>query len=233
MRVLAFALAALGSTDLAAQSATGTVPADQVDLRRRFMLELPAGWRALQPDEGRALRERQVAMPSELLTPAPPQVLIFGPVEAWQRGEFDGRALVVVETEGEPEVDDAGVTNVRAHWVAQGEARVRLGAVTAGTMGPDKHPALLSEREQLAGDWRGSRFEAYVPTAGVTLVFSLGWPTDDRTAGAAAWTKLAASAKFARQPRGPTQLGSKLFWAAVAGLVIGAVLHTLRKRASA
>lgn len=232
MRALAFALAALCAAAPAAQSATGTVPADQVDPRRRFMLELPAGWRALQPDEGRALRERKVAMPSELLTPAPPQVLIFGPVEAWQRGEFDGRALVVVETEGEPEVNDAGVTNVRAHWVAQGEA-VKLGAVTAGTIGPDQHPALLSERDQLAGEWRGARFEAYVPTAGVTLVLSLGWPTEDRAAGAAAWAKLAASAKFARQPRGPTQLGSKLFWAALAGLLIGAVLHTLRKRASA
>lgn len=207
-----------------------TTPPDQVDPRRRFMIELPSGWRALAPDEARTLRERKAALPTDLLEPAPPQLLVFGAVDAWLRGEFDGRALVVAEKEGEPPIDAEGAGMVRNHFASLGATTVKVVETRAGTIGPDQHPALLGEFEWASGTWPGARFEAYAPTAGTTLVFSLGWPAADHAAGKSTFAKLIGSAKFARKPRGPTGLGSKLFWAALAGLAIGALLHTMRKR---
>ncbi len=220
----------LGS--LAAQ--TATAPQEWMDVRRRFAMTLPEGWRAMTPDEGRSLAANpERRLPPELAEPAPPQVQVFGNVDAWLASGFDGRGLVVVEQAGEPDVGPAGVEAIRAHWraqVAEGMPDYAVEAIDPGTVGADAHPAILARLKATAGDSTWLRLDAYVPTAGDTLIFGLRWPATAAVEGAAAWARLTGSLKLARKARGTAELGNRLFWAVLVGVGIGVVLNLVRKR---
>lgn len=235
MRTAASTLLLLGS--LAAQAAS--TPEEWMDPRRRFAVTLPEGWRALTPDEGRMLAaspERR--LPLELAEPAPPHVLVFGAVDRWLASGFDGQGLVVAEQPGEPELGPAGVDAIAAHWegTAEGPApRYTVEAIELGAVGAEAHPAILARLRATDGSASWLRFDAYVPTAGDTLIFGLRQPAsasreDAAAEGAAVWARIVATIKISRAARGNAELGNRLLWAVLLGLGVGLILHTVRKR---
>lgn len=240
MRTAACTLLLLGS--LAAQAANA--PEEWMDPRRRFAVTLPEGWRALTPDEGRTLAaSTDRRLPLEFAEPAPPHVLVFGAVDRWLASGFDGQGLVVAEQPGEPEMGPAGVAAIRAHWEGTADdqgPRYVVEAIELGAVGAEAHPAILARLRATDGSASWLRFDAYVPTAGDTLIFGLRWPApvsrEDAAAegaateGAAAWARLAATIKISRAARGNAELGGRLLWAVLLGLGVGLILHTVRKR---
>jgi len=203
-----------------------------VDAGARFAFALPAGWRQLTPDEGRQLERDAVVMPAEIERPEPPNHLVFGPVERWLAGSFDGRTLSVDEIEGEPEVGPSGIAGIAAHWAQQPGEGVVIERLEVGSVGSPPHPALLGRFRVGAGPAAAARFEAYVPAGGRTYRFALAWPFADAPAGEAAFAQLSSSIAMASKPRGPTTLGSKLLWAGALGLLAGVALHVLRRARS-
>lgn len=226
---------------LGAQTPTGAARPESaspqpawVDDSGRFAVALPVDWRPLTPDEGRLLQARaNPAIPDDILAPEPPRYLVFGPVDQWLAGSFDGRVLTMVELDGEPEVGPNGIAGIEEHWrtmSAQGTP-VATESLEVGSVGRDAHPALLGRFRVGSGSAQRARFDAYVPAGGQTYSFALTWPTDDIPAGAAAFERLRASLAMAAKPRGPSNFGSKILWAGLLGLGIGVVLHGIRKRA--
>lgn len=200
----------------------------------RFAFQPPPGWRTLTPDEGRLLRARgDIAIPDEFVQPEPPRYLVFGPIEQWLAGTFDGRVLTVLEIDGEPEVGPSGVAGIKAHWqgMAAHGIRVSTERLEVGAVGKDAHPALLGKFRVDSGGRRHARFDAYVPSGGGTFTFALTWPEDDLSAGEATFAAVQSSIAMASTARGSVNLGSKLLWAGLLGLGIGVVLHSVRKRA--
>lgn len=235
MRTAACTLLLLGS--LAAQAASE--PEQWMDPRRRFAVTLPEGWRALTPDEGRTLAATtDRRLPLEFAEPAPPHVLVFGAVDRWLATGFDGQGLVVAEQAGEPEMGPTGIAAIRAHWegTAEGPApHHTVDAIELGAVGAEAHPAILARLRATDGSGSWLRFDAYVPTAGDTLIFGLRWPAavsreDAGAEGAAAWARLIATIKISRAARGNAELGGRLLWAVLLGLGVGLILHTVRKR---
>ncbi|HLU38564.1 MAG TPA: hypothetical protein VK081_04215 [Planctomycetota bacterium] len=213
----------------AAQRAPGFI-----DPRGQFAFDPPPGWRALTPDEGRILKARaEPAIPEHLLTPHPPRLHVFGPIDRWLAGEFDGRALTVLEQDGEPDLDETGIAGIRGHFEElsrRGPQRFTFANLSVGAVGKGAHPAILGELVVEEGATRSIQFHAYVPSGGDTFVFALAWPTADRDAGAAAFAALCDGLRVAARPRGAVKLGGKLLWAALFGLAVGVTLHALRKR---
>jgi hypothetical protein len=239
---LAGATALVGQTD---QGAPGTGAPSKpapgyVDPAGRFAFDPPAGWRQLTPDEGRTLRGSSASIPNDLLEPQPPHLVTLGDVDQWLRGAFDGKALTVAVVEGEPDLDEAGLAAVRAHFAglsARGDVRYVVESLTRSAIGKAQAPAIMATL-LVTGAGTGAsgphlRLDAYVPTAGKTLSLALTWPHAQRQASEAAWAALCASVQLAGPARGPVRLGSKLLWAALLGVCIGAALHMLRKRSTA
>lgn len=229
LTVAAGSVRAQAPTSQATRSAPG-----YVDPRGRFALDPPLGWRTLTPDEGRSLRSRGGGgVPAELLDPQPPHVVTLGNVERWLAGEFDGRALSVAVVDGEPDLDEAGLAALRSHFAAlsaRGAERYTIEKLTQASVGAGKCSALLANLLITDASTTRLRFDAYVPTAGETVTLALTWPVAQREAAEAAFRDLCASLQIGAPARGPGRLGSKLLWAALLGLCIGTVLHTLRKR---
>src|SRR5690606_37461579 len=120
-------------------------PPRWVDDLSRFAFAPPSGWRTLTPDEGRTLSSRPGSrVPSELREPQPPRFLVFGAIDAWLNGDYDGRALTVLELDGEVDVGPEGIAAIAKHWSAQsidGRA-VQPERIEASTVGRDGHPAV-------------------------------------------------------------------------------------------
>jgi hypothetical protein len=136
----------------------------------------------------------------------------------------------VLQQDGEPDLDAAELDRIRAHYAnlsARGPERYAVADLRLDSVGSE-HPAVLAEVRLGGGD--RTRFDAYVPSGGSTFIFALSWPSPDRANGKDAFAAMCRSLKLASRPRGPARLGSRLLWAAVLGLGIGVVLHTLRKR---
>ncbi|MEZ5967340.1 MAG: hypothetical protein R3F56_26115 [Planctomycetota bacterium] len=188
----------------------------------------------MTPDEGRSLRAGgRTQVPAEFLEPEPPRYLVFGPIDRWLAGTFDGRALTLAESDGEPDVGPSGIADVKAHWesVTQRGTTVVVERLEVGSVGTEAHPALLGRLRVGAGTDAHTRFDAYVPSGGQTYCFALTWPAADAAAGEAEFTAMCRSIGMASKARGPVHFGSKLLWAALFGLGIGVVLHSVRKRA--
>ncbi len=207
---------------------------DYIDPAGRFALDPPSGWRTLTPDEGRTLRGRGDKIPPELLEPEPPRLVTLGAIDQWLAGTFDGKALSIVVIDGEPQMDEAGLAAVRTHYATlttRGPDRYTLADLSLSTVGTAKYPAVVATVAiDAAGAATRLRFDAYVPSGGETLSFTLSWPDSDRAGGETAFGALCTSLQVGVPARGSTKLGSKLLWAALLGLCIGVALHALRKR---
>ena len=226
---------AAGAAHAQAPTSQATKPTPgYVDPRGRFAVDPPRGWRTLTPDEGRSLRSRGGGgVPVELLDPQPPHVVTLGSVDRWLAGEFDGKALSVAVVDGEPDLDEAGLAALRNHFdslSARGAERYAIEKLTLSSVSAGKCSALLANLVITDAGKTRLRFDAYVPTAGETVTLALTWPVAQREGAEAAFGDLCASVQIGAPARGPSRLGSKLLWAALLGLCIGTVLHTLRKR---
>jgi hypothetical protein len=215
----------------------GRVPTAQVetvDMRQRFAVTLPAGWRALTPAEAASItRDHPGLLPADAALPQPPVFMPYGPVDDWLAGRFDGRWLAFGELDGEPEMSAAGVRAFAEHWTRVGQqqgARVKVVRLGLATAGRDRHPIVESVVEIAPkGAAPELRLEAFAPSAGKLLVFSVRARPDDPGA-AALFADLLASLKIARPPRGPSRMMPRLIWAAAIGVGVGLILHMIRRR---
>ena len=236
MRVALCVGAVLASFAAAQPTPTASKPEPgYFDPQGRFALDPPRAWRALTPDEARTLRASSGGkIPTDLLDPQPPRVVVFGAIDRWLAGAFDGQALSIVLLDGEPELDEGGLASIRTHFQqlsSRGVEKYALENLTIASVGSGKHPAALATLA-ISGGGAGARlrFDAYVPTGGDTLSVALTTPSADRVAAEAMFRAVSDSLRVGAPARGANKLGGKLFWAALLGVLIGVALHQIKRR---
>ena len=203
-----------------------------------FELQLPAGWRQLAPNEARALAD-QPGVPSELTYVEPRQFYAVGPVEAWQRGDFGGPWLWVVEQNNEWQVEGDVAARLAQMWREKGEgngirhdlrdvkqepvgtqARAAITAIRASTPPP---PAIAT-----------TSLDAHAPSGGQQISLSFVCPTTEWSRWEPEFRRWLATLTFARQAREERSVGDRLWTPLITGAVVSLILlllyrHTRRR----
>ncbi|MEM7200020.1 MAG: hypothetical protein AAF628_07130 [Planctomycetota bacterium] len=201
---------------------------------RSFSIVLPSGWRQLVPDEARTLQQRFSAkFPPDLLTPRQAGLYPYGPIDAWLRGEVQGRCLTLQKADGEIPVSDEGLADARSPQIAAGWKR-EVEEARIVELGPDRHPAIECVTALDLGPDAPpiAALELLVPTGGNTLILSFRCWSADLAAALPAFRATTATLQFARPARGESKLSDRLVYPAVVGALVGLLLLVLRKRPS-
>ncbi len=230
------ALLALLVASLHAQAPErGPLPPAPADTRRVhetfFQVDLPETWRRMTPNEGIALRKRQ--LPFEMQVVQSNRLEVFGDVDRWLASGFDGRALQVVLSTPELTIDQVHLDAVVDHWNTwkgdDGGTRQVL-AAEIGTVGVDRQPALCLQLRLVPGDGTpASRaLEFYTSTSGQQLILSFrAWENDWQLAEPEL-RRMAGSLIFPTPPKRPEELGGRLLQAALLGGCVAFILLAIR-----
>ncbi|MHC4897488.1 MAG: hypothetical protein ACYTGW_10315 [Planctomycetota bacterium] len=166
----------------------------------------------------------------------PGTVDLFGRVDEWLRGKFDGRCLTVLQREGEPALDAAALLEISS-WLEQRTADSESGCEYAyvsgrqATVGAASHPVLEVVTRIQPGD--GTKpmraLEVYAPTGGHTVILQFRAYEDDFATALPQFRQVLGTLVFAREPKGPANLSDRLQNAAIVGAIVGLVLLVLYK----
>ncbi|MBK8974707.1 MAG: hypothetical protein IPM29_02165 [Planctomycetes bacterium] len=201
-----------------------------------FAIDLPAHWRAVTPDESLDL---QRLLPADVPRVQTGRVALFGDVDRWLAGDFDGRYLLaLVASDFEAPEDDRRLATLRRHWeetTFAGGARREVLAGRVATVGLEAHPCVELELLGLpdAVGRRDRALEIYASTAGHELILGFRCFADDWDAAADTLRRMAASLAFARPAAPPERLGDRLTRALTVGAIVGLALLGLRHLARA
>lgn len=198
---------------------------------RTFHVDVPVDWRQLTPGDTLQLPGRE-ALPSELAYVEPRLFYAVGAIDRWQRGEFDGQWLYVVEQANEWHLEADFAERLREQWRQKGLAdRVdyKLDAIERTTVGPLANPVVTAIRTTTpaTGGPATKSLDVYAAVGGrqLTLAFtSLAPAFDERLP---TFRMMVGSLTFARPSRGEQTLGDRLWTPLVTGAVVGLVLVIL------
>ncbi len=212
---------------------------------RHLVLRLPEGWRQMNPDDARWLkREAPGRVPEILLESTSLHLYPFGAIDAWKAGTFDGRFMHVADQGHEIATDGDGVRAVidflRTPGPMRGSGATEVEAKVV-TIGKHASPAVVATATFRSGnapdgDTSGRLDEpqfvvqAFVPTAGSSVLFHMQCRLDDREAGEHVFREIHESVVLARPARGPKRAWNDLLYAAGIGLLVALVLGFLAQR---
>ncbi len=199
-----------------------------------YALGIPKNWRPLDPAEAIALRQGKAPeiaanLPADLVTfkPIPGRQYLLGNIDAWMKGKFDGRSLLITEEDGEPPLGEETLRRVRQEYSGTG----KLLQVEQTTLGDTQHPAFECQVQLKAeGTFPAIRsLEYLIPTGGkrVRLRFQ-SWESD-YPAAETTFRAMAATAELGQPPDGPDKPSGKLIDAAIIGGIVGLLLIVLHK----
>lgn len=224
------ALTILLSTALAAADAQDPRSEPERLVQRYYSMVLPEDWRALTVDEARQLRAQ---LPTSLSGVYPHQgQMVYGAVDRWIESGFEGFGLVVHQNQsGEIPLGEEGLQLLREEIPNRPGNPRRIVSLEERAIGEDSHPALVAELASTDTNTRRDlrSLEFYVPTGGQLLILSFTSWEDSFGRAAPVFQQMVSSLTFARQARGPKEVGDQLLYAALIGAVVGVILIVLRK----
>jgi hypothetical protein len=201
-----------------------------------FQVELPPGWRQLAPGEVDAVTAALPALPRDLRENEPSMYYAVGPVDRWQRGDFDGAYLYVVYQDNEWQTDGKGAdpqlaAQLQAQWEAKGAregVQYVLRSVQVAEVGRDRHPAVTCVRTSTPAEGRPQQsLDVYVPTGGIEVTLSFTCWASDFAAREASFRDMVGSLAFARKARGKVSLGDRLWTPLLVGGLVVVLLWVL------
>ncbi|MGE0143284.1 MAG: hypothetical protein AB7I19_05910 [Planctomycetota bacterium] len=209
--------------------------AGQEEVRKRiegvWAVELPTAWDALSPADVPDVRGLPFDTPPGVFSSR--ELTVFGDVRRWLREGVGGGMLVVAIFDGERDLDDTLLAELRRPYdqgrTERGEHRV-IDRAEKTTVGADAHPAFLLEVRGLdaAGSSSFRSLDVCTVSSGKLLILSFrAWENE--------WQdieprlrRMVASLTFARPPRPRKELSDALIQAAVFGGIVVVVLFVLR-----
>ncbi|MCA8956654.1 MAG: hypothetical protein KDC87_11320 [Planctomycetes bacterium] len=192
-----------------------------------YKFELPAGWRQMTPDEARALRDRMPAELDTLLVVG--RIDRFGAIDRWMTGDFDGRCLTVTVEDGEPEMGESTLAEVRARAAKSPGAAIERLELTE--VGPDRRPAIACTATfaDAKGVVTARTSEFVVPSGGHTIRFSFHARAADWASAEPGFRRCIATLQTAAKAEGRKELSDQLQKSLIIGALVGLVLLVLYK----
>jgi hypothetical protein len=196
-----------------------------------FQIDLPEGWRQLLPNEVATVRN---SVPWALRQVVPGRLMVFGEIDAWLAGRFDGRALVVFLDTLEQPVDEVHLAELVERWrdwrSPEGDRREVLSAEVT-TVGRNDHPALCLALRTTQGDGGPDirALDFHTSTSGRQLILSFRAWENDWVVAEPEIRREAGTLTFPRPPREPEELGDRLWQAAIVGGLVAVLLVAIRQ----
>lgn len=201
---------------------------------RTFSIVLPAGWRALAPNEARRIAADPKA-PKSFTFAQPNLCYAVGPVDAWLAGDYRGPWLYVAEQDGEWHVGDDYQEKLRSMWAELSTAReernelrdIRLEQVSVHGV-----EAVVARRLTAPAAPRPSLacLDVSCPAGPQQITLSFQCEPDGFARCEGEFLRWVGTLDFARKPKGKRTLGDRLWWPIVAGAAISLVLLAVLKR---
>lgn len=237
--LLALALAIPASPPAQQPKPPGRTPATEpvatarfTSLNHTFLIDLPADYRQLAPNEAGEL-ERNPATPPDWRFTSPHSFYAIGPVDRWLAGDFATPWLYVTEQEGEWHVEGDFGPQIVERWRQNGEARGVRHEVTGVhrvEIGPQAHGAWRASRTTTLADGRRIRsLDVYASTGGRQVTLTLRAWEAEFARQAPAFERWLSTLTFARRSRGEQTLTDRLWTPVLTGALVGLALLALYK----
>ncbi|MCR9248164.1 MAG: hypothetical protein NXI31_24300 [bacterium] len=208
------------------------------NLAGSFVIDLPAGFRQLSPNEASRLAER-ADTPRDLHTTSPRAFYAVGRVDDWLEHGVSSPWLYVMEQEQEWHIDGDFATLLRERWQESGAQTGythELSDIRPLEVGPRKHEVHVARRTSTSPAGRSiTSLDVYAPTGGRQVTLSFCAFSADFERWLESFEDTMATLTFSRPSRGEISLSDRLWTPLVTGALVGLVLlglykHTRRTR---
>ena len=239
MRLPALSFVVALTAALAAQQPAPTAPPTPPgpppfrNLAGSFLLQLPAGWRQVSPNEARRIGDNPQA-PVTLTLAQPLAFYAVGPVDEWLRGDFNSPWLYVVESNAEWHVPDDFAEVLRQSWRDKGAAsgeRHEVHDVQRQKVGTQQTEGLIAVRTCTPPAPRPATksLDVHVPARGQQFTLCFSCAPDRFAELEPEFRRWLATLTFAMTSRGPVTLTDRLWTPLVGGGAVAVLLLVLYK----
>jgi hypothetical protein len=194
-----------------------------------FLIDLPADFRQLAPNEAARLRA-DPATPDDWRRTEPHTFYAVGPVDRWLHGDVATPWLYVVEQEAEWIVGGDFATAIAERWRGHGAGqglRHLVEDVRQVTVGPQAQRVWRAVRTTAGAGRAIKSLDVYAATGGRQVTLTLRAWAEDFARWQPQFEQWLTTLTFARRSRGEQSLADRLWTPALGGAFVGLVLLAL------